>query len=327
MSALPQAGPATPSSRGSGGFASRYLREISVAGAYLLILLMLAIARPAFFRAQLQATFVTAAPLLIAAIGMTLVIIARQIDISIGSQFSVCGIVAGLLASQGLPIPLVLLGTLAAGALMGAINGGLVAWMGLPSIVVTLATMVVLRGALMWSTQGAPLFLPANFQWFGASQAAGRAIIVGLALIVFAIFAWGLRWLAAGRSIYAVGSDAQAARLAGIRPQRVVFTVFVLMGALAGVAALLRAAQFPQVYPNAGDGLELQVIAAVVVGGTAISGGRGTLAGTLIGVLLLVIIAPALIFFVPKEAQWDKAIQGAIILLAVASDALSRRAG
>src|SRR5205807_8512422 len=133
---------------------------------------------------------------LVAAVGMTLVIVARQIDISIGSQFSVCGIVAGLLSSWGVPMPLVILGTLGAGAAMGALNGVLVAGMGLPSIVVTLATMVIFRGALMWAREGEAVHLPAGFQWFGASQSLGQTIIVLVAFSTFAIIAWSMYWLA-----------------------------------------------------------------------------------------------------------------------------------
>ena len=329
MTALSHAG-ATPGFGRGGGFIRRHLREISVLCAYVLLLLVLAAFRPSSFASQFAATWVSAAPVLVMAIGMTLVIIAREIDISVGSQFSVCGIVAGMLASSGLPIPIVLLGTIAAGALMGATNGLLVAGTGLPSIVVTLATMVILRGALMWSTDGAAQWLPPGFQWFGASQATGQAMIVIVALAILAAFAWAMQSLAAGRTVYAVGSDQEAARLAGIRPGRVILFVFVLMGALTGVAALLNAERFIEIYPNAGEGLELQVIAAVVVGGTAISGGRGTLMGSLIGVALLATIGPTLLFVHSRwesfGPQWAKAIQGLIILLAVASDALARRA-
>ena len=272
--------------------------------------------------------------MLVAAVGMTLVILCRQIDISIGSIFSICGVVAGLLAQAGLPIALVALGTLAAGSGLGAINGALVARLGLPSIVVTLATLVIGRESLRYMREGEFVRnLPAGFQWFGAGQAAGQWLVVAIALLVFAAFAWGLRHLAAGRAVYATGSDPEAARLAGIRPRGVVFGVFVVMGGLAGLAALLNAVRFSDVDPNAGIGLELQVIAAVVVGGVAVSGGRGTLAGSLIGVALLGSIGPALVFLGPNlpaglewfgKPQWEKAIQGLIILLAVASDAFNR---
>src|SRR6185312_5898106 len=154
-------------------------------------------------------------------------------------------------------------------------------------------------------------------------QGAEQWLIVGIAVGVFVAFAWGMRHLSAGQAVYATGSDPEAARLAGIRPKRVVFSVFTAMGALAGLYALLNVAQFPAVDPKTGTGLEMQVIAAVVVGGVAVSGGRGTLIGTLIGVLLLGTINPALVYL-ETSAEWEKAIQGAIILLAVASDGLTR---
>lgn len=304
---------------------ARYRRELSVGLAYAVLLGILAVAAPRFFRPEaVRAYVVSNAPVLVAAVGMTLVIVCRHIDISIGSQFSICGVVAGLLARAGAPIPVVALGTLGAGAGLGALNGALVAGLGLPSIVVTLATLVILRESLRYVREGEFVRnLPAGFQWFGAGQEHGQWLVVAAALAVFALFAWSLRHLAAGRAVYATGSDPEAARLAGIRPRRVVFNVFLVMGALAGLAALLNAVRFADVDPNSGAGLELQVIAAVVVGGAAISGGRGTLAGTLIGVGLLGSIAPALVFL-HTQPQWEKAIQGAIILLAVASDALYR---
>jgi rhamnose transport system permease protein len=257
---------------------------------------------------------------LVAAIGMTLVLLVRQIDISIGSQFSVCGVAAGLLALAGVPMPLVAVATVALGAGLGAVNGALVAGLGLPSIVVTLATMVTLREALRWQRQGESIRdLPPSFQWLGLGQTAGQWLTVAAAAVLFVVFAWGLRNLGLGRAVYATGSDQEAARLAGIRPRRVVFGVFVLMGALTGAAALLGAIRLPHVDPNAGLGMELQVIAAVVVGGVAVSGGRGTLVGPLLGLLLLATIGRALVFL-RAEAHWEKAIQGGIILLAVASD-------
>jgi rhamnose transport system permease protein len=133
-----------------------------------------------------------------------------------------------------------------------------------------------------------------------------------------------LRHLAAGRFIYAVGSDAEAARLAGIQPQLGTFLVFVLMGALTGLAALMNVVQSPQVQPLSGTGLELKVIAAVVVGGVAISGGRGSVWGAFGGLLLLACIGPALTHL-HVEAYWEKAIQGSIILLAVIADGLRIR--
>ncbi len=301
----------------------RYFRELSVAAALALLLLLLALVAPAFFaKQQLLTTLTTAAPVLIAACGMALVIIARQIDISIGSQFALCSIFAGLLAKAGLPMPVVALGAIAGGAALGACNGALVAGLGLPSIVVTLATMVTWREALRWWREGEFVKdLPERFQWFGFGQASGQVTILLGAALVFGALAFAMKHLAAGRFVYAVGSDREAARLAGLRPAGVTFGVFVLMGALVGLAALLNAIRFADVDPKTGTGLEMQTIAAVVVGGVAISGGRGNLWGVLAGVLLLGCIAPALVFL-KMPPQWEKAIQGAIILLAVTADGL-----
>jgi rhamnose transport system permease protein len=238
---------------------------------------------------------------------------------------SVCAVLAGLLAQAGWPVWAAGGAAVLTGAALGAINGLLVAGLGLPSIVVTLATLVVWREALRWWREGELVRnLPDSFVWFGAGEPWGPWLVVAIAFVVFAAFAWVLRYLAAGRAVYAVGSDAEAARLAGIHPRRVVFGVFTLTGALTGLAALLSAVQLSNVDPNVGTGLELRVIAAVVVGGTAVSGGRGTLAGSLLGAALLGVVGPALVFL-GTEQQWEKAVQGLIILLAVASDALGRR--
>ena len=294
--------------------------------ALLGLLALLAVVTPAYFRpANLRDLLVSNAPVLVAAVGMTLVILARQIDISIGSQFAICGVAAGLLAKTGLPMPLVAMGAIAVGAGLGALNGALVAGLGLPAIVVSLATMVLLREGLRWATEGVWVQdLPSGFQWLGLGQEPGRLAVIAVAFVVFLAFAWGLRYLAAGRAVYATGSEPEAARLTGIRPRRVVFGVFVFLGGLVGLAALLTSIQFIDVQTNAGVGLEMKVIAAVVVGGTAISGGRGTLVGTLLGVALLGAIGPALTFL-GTEAYWERALQGLVILVAVAADSLPGR--
>ncbi len=302
----------------------RHFRELSVAAALLLVLVSLAVFAPAFFSPQPLLSLLTReAPTLIVACGMALVIIARQIDISVGSQFAVCSVGAGLLAAK-LPLAAVAPAVVAIGALLGAINGVLIAGLRLPSIVVTLATMVTLREALRWRQQGAFVNLPDGGQWFGLSQTAGQWTLIGTAVVVLALLALATRRLAAGRFIYAVGSDAEAARLAGIRPRLTTFGVFVFMGALTGLAALMNIVQSPQVDPKSGTGLELKAIAAVVVGGVAISGGRGNLWGVFTGVLLLATIAPALTHL-HIEAYWERAIQGAIILLAVVADGVRSR--
>ena len=208
--------------------------------------------------------------------------------------------------------------------MLGAFNGIFVAGLRLPSIVVTLATMVILRESLRWARQGQFVNLPDKFQWFGLSQQSGQLLLIAVALLLLIILLLVLRYVAAGRFIYAVGSDAEAARLAGINPQLVTFLVFVFTGALVGLASFMNIVQSPQVDPNSGSGLELKTIAAAVVGGVAVSGGRGNLVGVFLGLLLLGCINPALIYL-HIEAYWEKAVQGAIILLAVVADGLRTR--
>jgi rhamnose transport system permease protein len=158
----------------------------------------------------------------------------------------------------------------------------------------------------------------------GLTQSGGEMLITLIALLVFAAFAWFLRYVAAGRAIYAVGSDAEAARLAGMPVSAIRIGVFCTIGALTALAALLNSIRFSELQSNAGAGVEIKAIAAVVVGGAAISGGRGTLIGTLLGVMLLGTIGPALTFL-GINPYWEKAIQGGIILFAVAADLFTVR--
>lgn len=300
---------------------SRYKRELSALIAFVLMLAAVAAAAPDFFStANLRDLVINNASTLLIAVGMTMVILVGEIDISVGSQFAVCSVAAGVLAKTGLPMLAVVVLLIVIGGAMGALNGVLIGWLRLPSIIVTLAMLVMWRDALRWATEGAWVQgLPDDFQWFGLGQSGGETLIVTVTVLIFAFFAWMLRELFTGRKIYAVGSDKEAARLAGINTRRVVAGVFTLMGMLTAVAAMLNASRFSAIPGNVGVGLELKAIAAVVVGGVAISGGRGTLLGTLTGVALLGTIGTALTFL-GINPFWEKAIQGAIILLALVSD-------
>lgn len=305
---------------------ARHRIEVSMALVLLALGALLAARAPAFFLpGNLLDILLALLPVLVVSVGATLVILTGEIDISVGSVFGVCSVSAGVMAVSGLPLPLVALLTPLLGAALGAINGALVAGLSLASIVVTLATMVAWRDALRWATQGAWVDdLPAGFQWLGLSQAAYPVAAIGIAVLVLAAAAWALEQWPAGRAVYATGSNAEAARLAGIDTRRVRLWVFTIAGACTGLAALLNAVRFSQIPSNSGLGLEMQVIAAVVVGGTAITGGRGTIAGTALGVVLLGVMGPALTFL-GASAFWERALQGGIILLAVGADAVRAR--
>ena len=205
---------------------NQYKRELSAALAFAVLVIVVGIVTPSFLGAgNVRDLAMNNAAVLLVAIGMTTVIISGEIDISVGSQFAVCTYLTGTLAKEGVPIALVLPCVVLAGVAMGAVGGALVAWLRMPSIVVTLALMVAWRDGLRWATEGAWIQdLPANFQWVGLGQTKGELILVAITALVFIVFAWALSNIAGGRSFYAVGSDAEAARLAGIDPRRVVFT-------------------------------------------------------------------------------------------------------
>jgi len=298
-------------------------RERSVAVAIAALAAVLAVARPAYFSPEnLVDLLLSNLGVMTTAIGTTLVILTGEIDISVGSVFAICSVVAGVAAVHGAPIAASALAACAAGAALGLLNGLLVAAAGIPSIVVTLATMIALRDALRWATQGEWVAgLPDGFQWLGLTQRSyPLAATIVVALLACAAW-WMLGYSFPGRAIHAVGSNADAARLAGIRTSRVTCAVFVAGGLLTGIGAVLNAVRFHQIPSNGGIGLEMKVVAAVVVGGAAVTGGRGTIAGTALGVVLLGAIGPALTFL-GVSAYWERALQGAIILAAVGGDAI-----
>jgi rhamnose transport system permease protein len=300
-----------------------YAREIAVAATIALLMLFLAFTTHGYFsRENLTDLFLANVPVMLIALGMTLIILTGEIDISVGSIFAVCSILMGVSARAGLSNTGAVLVACLAGAACGALNGALVAYMRVPSIVVTLATMVALRDGLRWITQGSWVGdLPPRFQWLGMTQTSYTTVTIFVVVLLVALTAAGLHSLRAGRAVFATGSNVAAARIMGIRTERVVFSVFTITGALTGLAAMLNAVRFNQIPSNSGLGLELKVIAAVAVGGVVITGGAGTISGAVLGVVLLGSIGPALTFS-GINPYWEKAIQGAIILGAIAINAL-----
>jgi rhamnose transport system permease protein len=301
-------------------------RLLVLLGTSAILALLLAWSAPEFYSwANLRGMAVDAMPKLLLAAGMTLVILAGQIDVSIGAQLAVCGVVLGLASRAGLGMPLAVLASVCAGAGLGLANGCLVARARMPAILATLAMLAVLRGVLRWGSGGAWIQgLPSSFQWYGLGQASGQLTMLLAGGALFALLALFLERTRPGRSIPATGCDAEAVRRAGVDPDRVVLALFVAMGAISGLAAALSFPRFPAVEIEAGAGLELEVIASVVLGGTAIRGGRGSFAGTLLGVVLLALLGSALVFL-RVDVAWERAIQGSVLLAAVGLDALAGR--
>ena len=261
----------------------------------------------------------------IIAVGMTMVILTGQVDVAVGATAGVCAVLSATLAREGMPPLLAALVATLAGGSIGLASGFLVARLRLPSIVVTLALLVILRDGLRWATDGAWVGdLPASFQWFGLGQGGGQTLLIALTLAAIVAGAWFLRTTPLGRAVYATGSDAESAQILGLRPDRVVIVSFAACGLLTGLAAALNASRFAEVPGAITAGVEMKVIAAVVVGGTSIAGGRGSIAGTVIGVALLGAIGTGLTFL-GVSAYWERALQGAIILAAILYETMRRR--
>jgi rhamnose transport system permease protein len=290
------------------------------------LLALLGIAAPGFFDpANLRDVVLANAMVLVIAVGMTVVVLTGQVDVSVGAIAGVCAVVSATLARDGVPVAVAALAATVLGALLGLVNGTLVARLRIHSIVVTLALLVILRDALRWTTEGAWVGnLPSAFQWFGLGQQAGQAFVLAVAVGIVVAGAWLLHWTELGRAMYATGSDADSSRLLGLEPDRVVTIAFVMCGLLGGLAGALNAARFAEVPGTIQAGLEMKVIAAVIVGGTAITGGRGSIAGTVIGVALLGAIGTGLTFL-GVSAYWERALQGAIILAAILLETVGRR--
>ncbi len=291
----------------------------------LLLLVILAVVTPAFMDPQnIRDVLVNASFPAIAAIGMTMVIVSAEIDISIGSILAVAAVVAGNLSLTGMPIPLVFLVAILVGTLLGMLNGALVAYAQIPSIIVTLGALSFWRGLVIYITQGAWIYnMPDAFHW--AQRAwLGVPLPVWLMIVLIGVAGLFMRFSPLGRQIYAVGGNRQASMLAGIPVQRRLFLVFTLNGTCAAVAASIYGSRFSVIQSNAGLGFEFQVITAVVIGGTSIYGGTGSIWGSLLGAILMAVIGTGMTFL-KVSAYWLQTVQGCLILLAVVLDVLRRR--
>jgi erythritol transport system permease protein len=279
----------------------------------------------------------------ILAIGMTFVILSGGIDLSVGSIAGLCGITAGALLSRGLEIPalgvavfphtwLVVAGALLTGAAAGGVNGWLVARLGVAPFIATLGTLYVARGAALLTSNGAtfpnlagaPDLGNTGFTLLGTANLLGLPVSVWLmaALAASAIFVAG--YTPFGRHVYAVGGNERAALLAGVRVARVKLLVYVISGFCSALVGLIIAAQLGAAHPATGETFELNAIAAVVLGGTSLMGGRGTIGGTLVGAFVIGVLADGLVLLGVSEF-WQMVVKGLVIVLAVILDQFQRR--
>jgi ribose/xylose/arabinose/galactoside ABC-type transport system permease subunit len=274
---------------------------------------------------NLEAIVVQAAVLGMIALAVNQVVLCGEIDISVGSMLGLCAVAVGTVAQAGGGLALPLLAGVLVGTAAGALNGALVTVGRIPSIIVTLGMLYVLRGLVLLVTGGTWITnVPDETRVLGLSKVLGVGVPALVLLGVFAVVSALSRHSTWGRDVLAVGGNRRAARLAGLAVDRTRFGAFVLVGALTGLAATIFVGRTGSVQTNSGEGLELQVVAAVVIGGTSIAGGRGSPLAALTGAVLIGVILNGMIL-VGVPGLWQSAVLGALILLAVSTDALRRR--
>jgi rhamnose transport system permease protein len=266
------------------------------------------------------------AMVVVVAVGETMVVLTRNIDLSVGSIVGLTAYVSSdtLAHHHGVPVVVIALLAIGIGLACGIGNGLLVAVGRVPAIIATLATLSIYRGVLFEVTQGQNVFasqLPSRFLDFAAKKPAGVPSLAWIALAIALAGAAVLRWAPWGRDFYAIGSNPEAARLAGIRVGRRVLTAFAISGALAGLGGFMFAARFASVDAVAGRGFELDVVTAVVIGGVNVFGGSGTILGAVLGGVLVATIQNGFTLLRISEF-WKIFFDGAAIVAAVTADAL-----
>ncbi|WP_281827120.1 ABC transporter permease [Jannaschia rubra] len=300
-------------------FLTEKAQVLSIAAFFLICVLFFTLATDVFLTAgNLLNILRQAAPILIVAVAMTFVIITAGIDLSVGSQVALVNASAALILAMGVPWPLVVLAMLLLGAAIGLGQGWFIAYQGIPAFIVTLAGLSILRGAALYMTQGysIPIRDVAGFFWLGRGTILDIPVPALIALAIAALGALVLSRQLYGRQVVAVGSNPEAARRVGMPAKWTIASVYMLTGLASAVAGLLIAARLGSGSSNAAVGFELQVIAAVVLGGTSLFGGRGSLLGTVLGTLTIAVIGNGLILM-HISPFFTQIVTGTIILVAI----------
>lgn len=306
------------------------LQQLLALAALAVIFIFFSFASPNFLNwGNFSAILLASAVIGTMALGATFVIATSGIDLSVGTGMTLCAVIAGVLLNPnwlGLPLPVGLLLTLAFGALLGLVNGFNVAVLKIPPFIATLAMMMVAQGLALVITKSTPIYLSdvAGFSWLSQGKLVGglpNAALIFVLLTVVATFAMSKTLL--GRYALSIGSNEEATRLSGVNTRRWLILIYTFAGIFTAFAAILLSARLNSAQPATGMGYELEAIAAVVIGGTSLSGGRATVVGTFIGALLMSVLSNGLqIMSIPQE--WQKVAIGIVILLAVYADNVRR---
>lgn len=300
-------------------------RELAIVVAILLVFVLTYFKNPSFAStASIQQMLSGPSIIIMLAVGETLVIVTRNVDLSVGSVLGLSAYLVGdlFVHNPHLPVALALLAGLVIGLACGVVNGVIVAYARVPALVVTLGMLYIIRGIdalIVNGVQIQPSQIPQSFVNLGSGSIVGIPILFLIAAVAVVLVGYVMRTFRPARELYAIGSNPEAAILAGVRVPRRIFSAFAISGALAGLGGALWLAEFATVASTAGLGYELNVIAAVVVGGVAIFGGSGTVLGAALGALLLNTIDQALVAS-RVSSFWNQAVAGMLLLVAIAFD-------
>ncbi|MFT4107085.1 MAG: ABC transporter permease [Lacrimispora sp.] len=261
---------------------------------------------------------------LIIAIGMTFVLIIRGLDLSVGSLVAFCGLSAALCMQRGVPVIVSILLGLFCGAVFGGINAFGIVKLKIPAMIATLGAMYMGRGLVLVITKGQAVYpLPDSFTSFGKGNLLGVPNVVILAFILAVIAHFVLSRTTYGRKVYAIGGNPETAGFAGISVSKIQISVYIISGVMAALSGIMTAARMGSGQPSVGDGIEMMVITAVIIGGTSLNGGAGTILGTVFGTLLMNVLSSGM-NLVGVSAYWQKFVMGLIIIIAVGFDQYQR---
>ena len=301
------------------------IRELTLIALIVTIIIVMANLNPYFLSfSNFRAVAVGMAPTAIIVIGMAILLASGGFDLSVGSVMALSSTVVAMLLLAGVPIPVAVLGGLILGAIIGVLNGLLVTGLGINPLIATLGTMSIARGIALVLTEGFSVSsLPASFAWIGKADIGGFPVIVLVTILLVVFFDLAVRHTRFFRQAYFIGANEKAAMLSGIHVTRVRIILYALTGVLAALAGVLLASRLMSGTPTAGNGIELQVLAAAVIGGASLRGGEGTILGAFLGVVLVALINNTMTMLA-VSIYWQMIVIGGVLILAVALDMLIR---
>ncbi len=301
------------------------IRELTLIALIAIIIIAMSWLSPYFFSpANFRAVAVGMAPNAVIVIGMAILLASGGFDLSVGSVMALSSTVVAMLLLDGVPIPVAAALGIVLGAIAGLGNGLLVTVMGINPLIATLGTMSITRGIALVLTEGFSLSsLPPEFAWIGKAAIGGFPVLVLLMLTLVLVFDLAVRHTRFFRQVYFIGANEKAAMLSGIHVNRVRIIAYMLTGMLAALAGILLASRLMSGTPTAGNGIELQVLAAAVIGGASLRGGEGTILGAFLGVVFVALINNSMTMLA-VSIYWQMIVIGAVLVSAVALDMLIR---